>query len=71
MINRLYVLWRHYSSWFLYAIIAIGGAQEFAIGLADYLPRWSLILLAACAVIVKLIPQSKVDEGRARWNRPW
>lgn len=62
MTKRLYVLWRHFSSWFLYAIIALGSAQEFAFGLSDYLPRWSLVVLAVCAVICKLIPQKPLQQ---------
>lgn len=66
MIDRLYVLWRHFSSWFLYAIIVLGSAQEFAFGLADYIPRWILVVLAVCAVISKLfpqkVPQPKLDD---------
>lgn len=57
MFDRLHVLWRHYSSWCLYALIALGGLQEFAPALADYLPRWVLVATAFAALAAKLIPQ--------------
>lgn len=74
MTKRLYVLWRHFSSWFLYAIIALGSLQEFSVGLADLLPRWVLVALAFAALAAKLFPQkvpqqptiSEVVEDRRR-----
>ena len=68
MLDRLHVLWRHYSSWCLYALIALGGLQEASVPLADYLPRWVMIALAFAALAAKVVPQTKpptIDPAKA------
>ncbi len=69
MIKRLHVLWRHYSSWLLYAIIALGSLQEFAVGLADFLPRWVLVVLAFAALAAKLVPQPEPGAAESEIER--
>lgn len=59
---RLEVLWRHYSSWMIYAIIGIGGLQEFVPDLSEYLPKQIITGIAVAALIAKLIPQTKRKE---------
>lgn len=56
MRRRFEVLWRHYSSWILYAIIAVGALPKEEIQ-ALGLPAQITTALAVCALIAKLIPQ--------------
>lgn len=56
MRERLSVLWRHYSSWFLIAITALGGLQQAGVQI-EGLPKWAITALAFCALGAKLIPQ--------------
>lgn len=57
MKRRLPVLWRHYSSWCIAAIGAVAGARELGLELAEYLPRWTLVVLTFAALASKIIPQ--------------
>lgn len=54
--NKTEVLWKHYSSWFLGAIVALGTLHEFGLEI-EGLPRWVTPVLAVCALVAKLIPQ--------------
>lgn len=59
MRDRIQVLWRHYSSWVLYAIGALAAAQADPT-LAPYLsllPKRVIVGLVICALIAKVIPQ--------------
>ena len=58
--RRLDVLWKHYSSWILYAIIAIGAIPKEEIQALGLPPRL-VTFLAFCALAAKLIPQSKKE----------
>lgn len=62
MRDRINVLWRHYSSWFLYAAGASAAALQDP-NLAPYLsflPKWIVVYLVIGAIISKLIPQKPV-----------
>lgn len=59
MRSRMWVLWKHYSSWFLYVIISIGSLQEYSSTISEYLPRWLLVVIAVFALIAKLVPQTQ------------
>jgi len=64
MLERLEVLWKHYSSWFLYAIGALAAAQQDP-ALAPYLallPKKLMLALVLCALIAKVIPQKKIEQ---------
>lgn len=61
MRSRVWVLWKHYSSWFLYVIISIGSLQEYSSTISEYLPRWLLVVIAVFALIAKLVPQSQLQ----------
>lgn len=56
MLDRLSILWRHYSSWLLYAIIAVGALPKEEIQ-ALGLPSQLTTALAVCTLVAKLIPQ--------------
>ena len=58
--NKINVLWRHYSSWFLGAIVALGALHEFGLGI-EGLPRWVTPVLAVCALAAKLVKQAPVN----------
>lgn len=58
--NKPDVLWKHYSSWILYAIIAIGAIPKEEIQALGLHPRL-VTFLAFCALVAKLIPQSKKE----------
>jgi hypothetical protein len=60
----LSVLWKHYSSWILYAIIALGGAQQAGIQI-DGLPKWICTALAICALVAKTVPQGAATPPKA------
>ena len=62
MILDLKVLWQHYSSYFLTAIVVLGGLNEY-VGEIAGIPHWITIVLAICALISKTIPQ-KCDDGK-------
>jgi hypothetical protein len=53
------VLWKHYSSWFLGAIVAVGTLHQFGLEI-EGLPRWVTPVLAVCALVAKLVPQSRL-----------
>lgn len=55
--NKIEVLWKHYSSWFLGAIVALGALHEFGLEI-EGLPRWVTPVLAVCALVAKLVPQA-------------
>ena len=55
--NQINVLWKHYSSWFLAAIVALGAMQEAGVQI-DGLPQWATALLAVCALAAKLVRQA-------------
>lgn len=50
-------LWRHYSSYALYAVITIGSLEQYMPQLKDNIPPWALITVGLCGAIVKIIPQ--------------
>lgn len=54
---RLEVLWKHYSSYFMGAIVFLGGLQQFTTAV-DGLPKWVGPLLAVAALVAKTIPQT-------------
>lgn len=59
MRDRIDVLWKHYSSWFLYAIGALAAAFQDP-NLSPYLsmlPKRVIVYLVFCALGAKLIPQ--------------
>lgn len=59
MRDRIHVLWRHYSSWFLYAIGGLAAALQDPT-LAPYLsllPKRIIVYLVICALVAKMIPQ--------------
>lgn len=59
MRDRIHVLWRHYSSWALYAIGALAAAQADP-AIAPYLtllPKWVMVVLVIIALAAKVIPQ--------------
>ena len=56
--NKIEVLWKHYSSWFLGAIVALGGLQQAGIEI-EGLPKWITTALAICALVAKLVPQGR------------
>lgn len=61
MRDRINVLWKHYSSWLLYAIIAVGAIpkeEAMTLGLSPRL----VSILAVCALVAKLIPQKTKTE---------
>ena len=55
--NQINVLWKHYSSWFLGAIIALGALHEFGLQI-EGLPQWITTALAVCALLAKLVRQA-------------
>ncbi len=59
MLKRLPVLWKHYSSYFLGAIVALGGIQQAGFEI-EGLPKWITTALALCALAAKLVPQGGV-----------
>lgn len=52
-------LWRHYSSYALYAVIAVGGLEIYLPQLADKIPVWAFIAIALAGALVKVLPQDK------------
>lgn len=52
-------LWRHYSSYALYAVIAVGSLQQYLPQLKDNIPPWVLITIGLCGAVAKVIPQDK------------
>ena len=57
MKNRIRAVWRHYSTWALAALGAVGGLYEFVPAFRDDLPSWVVPVLAVAGLIGKLIPQ--------------
>lgn len=60
--NKIEVLWKHYSSWFLGAIIALGAVQEAGLEI-EGLPKWITTALAVCALVAKLVRQTPQPLG--------
>jgi hypothetical protein len=60
--NKIEVLWKHYSSWFLGAIVALGALHEFGLEI-EGLPRWVTPVLAVCALVAKLVRQAPAPVG--------
>ena len=56
---QIQVLWKHYSSYPLYAIIAVGGLYQYVAGIPQ-LPTWLVATLAIVSLICKLIPQTQI-----------
>ena len=53
-------LWRHYSSYALYAVIAVGSLQQYLPQLTGSIPPWVLITIGLCGAVAKVIPQDKL-----------
>lgn len=57
MTPRIRALFRHYSSWALWAITAVGGLWQYVPEVREFLPLWVVQVLAVAGLIGKLIPQ--------------
>ncbi len=55
--TRLRVIIRHYSTWALTALGAVGGLYEFVPAFRDDLPPWLIVALAVLGLVGKAIPQ--------------
>lgn len=56
-LSRVRTVVRHYSTWALSAVVAVGGLYEFAPAFRDDLPAWIMPALAVAGLVGKLIPQ--------------
>lgn len=63
---RLEVLWKHYSSYLIYAIIALGSLQDYIPQVVEYVPRQVVVAIAVAALIAKLIPQNKGKDEQCK-----
>lgn len=56
-------LWKHYSSYFLAVILAIGAAQEYVPEFKELLPHWMIVILAIGGLVAKTIKQQAKENG--------
>lgn len=57
-------LWRHYSSYIIYAVIAIGALEQYVPAIQGSIPPWALIVIGMCGALVKVIPQPRPEDTK-------
>ena len=57
MKSRIRAVWRHYSTWALAAVLAVGSLWQYVPEVQEFLPRWVVAVIAVAGLIGKLIPQ--------------
>lgn len=57
MKSRIRAVWRHYSTWALAAVLAVGSLWQYVPEVQAFLPRWVVAVIAMAGLIFKLIPQ--------------
>lgn len=57
MKSRIRAVWRHYSTWALAAVLAVGSLWQYVPEVQEFLPRWVVAVIAMAGLIGKLIPQ--------------
>lgn len=63
------VLWKHYSSYFLTAILALGTCWDYVPAVKEYIPRWLIIVLAVGGLVSKTYKQ-QLKENQCPSEKP-
>jgi hypothetical protein len=55
--HPFHILWRHWSSWFLWLLAALGTAWTVLPEFRAELPPWVASMLAIAGLLAKMVPQ--------------